>query len=166
MLDENSEMSIALAMLDGALAHCAADSRPHIFRELYKTTGAGSVVRETCFYEFVLPRQCGKTFAIVNNVGPGDVVICMNGGTANALIAEIKSKGVEGVHVLTEDKFDHTVRDIAEIRTQGGEISHYYFFDEVSRALPIAREIGRTYYGRAFGSEDGGQLPGFFSLKT
>ena len=37
---------------------------------------------------------------------------------------------------------------------------------EQARALPIAREIGRTYYGRAFGSEDGGQLPGFFSLKT
>lgn len=166
MRDEHAEVGIASTMLEISIDHFVSDARPDFIRELYKTSGLGSVVRETCFYEFVLPRQSGKTFAIANSVGPGDVVICLNDGTANALIAELKVRGVEGVHVLTEVEFDHTVRPIAEIRTQGGSISHLYFFDEVSRALPIAREIGRTYYGRAFGSEDGGQLPGFFSLKT
>lgn len=132
--------------------------------------GAVNAALDHLFFDLRLPRQSGKTTAIHDEVGPGDVVFCRDPKAAK-LFAEknkwmLASASMDGtpVAIFTGGEVDFAIREMSKFFSY---FTHTIFFDEVPNARDIAGQMSSVLYHRDFKSNvERGYGPRFFSLRS
>lgn len=155
-------MNQAHEILVASINHSFRPTRRDEFDLLKYAVGFQEAVRDSLIFDHRLPRQSGKTAAILAEAGPGDVVVVPTKFQAGQMSRRFQTNGIGGVLVLSRGFFD----GCWSAGLRGTFLSHCFFFDEIADAANISVEIAETLYSALKGNSPSCAIPSFFSLRS
>lgn len=169
-MDDTKEYA-APVMLRAAIDQLWSDVTRDRVTRIAETEGAHVAAIDQLFFDLRLPRQSGKTTAILDEVAPGDVVFCRDARNAKWFEERLKYMRTIGspdaavpAAIYTAYEVEYAIKEI------GGFFSyftHTIFFDEVPNAREIAGTMANTLYNRNFRElVERGYHPRFISLRS
>ena len=165
----------APAMLRAAIDQLWDDSTRN--RALISADMNGSVnsAFEHLYFDLRLPRLSGKTTAILDEIGPGDMVFCRDAQSTKFFAERINwgydaNRRVRGsmdgtpVAIYAAHEAEYAIR---EVKNFFSYFTHTIFFDEVPAAREIAGQMTSALYSQNFKHlVEQGYHPRFISLRS